>query len=727
MSPERFAAERGPAWSELEAALRRAGDRPEKLGRDGVRRLGALYRAAAADLAFARRRFPGEPLIARLEALVLRARATVYARVGAARVAVALLHPRLLAPARGAPGARAGGLAAAAGARGGRRRRGARSTRRRPPGWCPAEFQAAADPPAEGRDFDAATASAFSFQVMFNNIQVTLVAFAGGITFGALTVYALFFNGLLLGTIGGLAIGAGNGVAFLRLISSHGPLEISCIVVGGIAGLRIGWALIRPGPAAARRRRCGARRCPRSRWRRARSRGSCCAASCEGFATGPELPGRGADGARGRRCSCCSGGSCTSAGASLTGRRAPWRAGRRRRARAGSRSGGASSTRAPAARTCAAARARACEHVAGDRRAAPRSSGSAAVACGERGQRRVGRARDDDRVAAREDRDGRDQRARGGLLEQVAEDDDERALGALGAAEGELVVAVERARLEVEQRAHDGLAAGAARLERGRGPRRRTRPRRCGRRARRRRTRAPTAASREASSTVMPVRPERRGREAARVEQEQQVAVLLEPVLVAHRPPEPRRRAPVDLADVVVGLVVADQLELGAEAERAARGRALVAEAPAGDGEREPPRGREVGEDAQLGVVAGRWSQRASPSGPVARVATAGQHVAAAPARDDARLERPVALARLDRQRGRRGLADAHACRRRARAPGSLSVRRARRARAPREPDARPEAARRGRAGVDATARRRARRPRARTSGERERSARAAR
>ena len=83
---------------------------------------------------------------------------------------------------------------------------------------------------------------------MTNNIQVTLVAFAGGITFGALTVYALFFNGLLLGVIGGLAIGAGNGVAFLRLISSHGPLEISCIVVGGIAGLRMGWALIRPGP-----------------------------------------------------------------------------------------------------------------------------------------------------------------------------------------------------------------------------------------------------------------------------------------------------------------------------------------------------------------------------------------------------------------------------------------------------------------------------------------------
>ena len=186
----------------------------------------------------------------------------------------------------------------------------------------------------------------------------------------------------------------------------------------------------------------------------------------------------------------------------------------------------------------------------------------------------------------REHRHGLDQRARGGLLEQVGEDDDQRALGAFGAAEGELVVAVERPGLEVEERAGDGLPALAARLERDadrssnaiapvRSPSSSaTKP-------------SATAASSDASSTFMPVGPSGAALEAARVEQEQQVAILLEPVLVAHRPPEPRRRAPVDLADVVVGLVVADQLELRAEAERAARGGALVAEAPAGDGERQ--------------------------------------------------------------------------------------------------------------------------------------------
>src|SRR3954470_7613855 len=161
MSPERFAAERGPDWTQLEDAIERAGDRPEKLGRDGVRRLGELYRAAAAELAFARRRFPGEAQTERLEALVLRSRATVYARVGrrasiwrfvtrgywrrlAERpVLVLVAWTLLLAPAM------AGGVGGPADARA-------------PAGLVPAEFQSAADPPVEGRDFDAATSSAFS-------------------------------------------------------------------------------------------------------------------------------------------------------------------------------------------------------------------------------------------------------------------------------------------------------------------------------------------------------------------------------------------------------------------------------------------------------------------------------------------------------------------------------------------------------------------------------------
>jgi uncharacterized membrane protein SpoIIM required for sporulation len=111
----------------------------------------------------------------------------------------------------------------------------------------PAQLRAAADPPAAGRDYDPATAAAFSTEVLVNNIRVTLTAFAGGILLGVGTVASLVFNGLVLGVVGGLAAAGGNGAAFLRLVSAHGPLELSCIVVGGAAGLRLGWAIIAPG------------------------------------------------------------------------------------------------------------------------------------------------------------------------------------------------------------------------------------------------------------------------------------------------------------------------------------------------------------------------------------------------------------------------------------------------------------------------------------------------
>jgi uncharacterized membrane protein SpoIIM required for sporulation len=285
---ERFESERGGDWTALDAALKKAGDRPERLGADGVRRLGSLYRSTAADLAFARRRFPGDPRTATLEALVVRARATVYARSGrrgsvrsfVTRGYWVRLRERpwlilaawavLLVPAIG--GAAWGALDPGAAA-----------------GLVPGQFQAAADPPAAGRDYDAATATAFSASVMFNNIGVALLAFAGGVLFAVPTVISLFFNGLLLGVLGGIAVGAGHGVAFLRLVSSHGPLEISCIVAGGIAGLRMGWALIRPGPPT----RGTALR------REARPAVEIAAGTvpwlvvcgfCEGFLTGPELP-----------------------------------------------------------------------------------------------------------------------------------------------------------------------------------------------------------------------------------------------------------------------------------------------------------------------------------------------------------------------------------------------------------------------------------------------------
>ena len=111
----------------------------------------------------------------------------------------------------------------------------------------PAEFRSATQSERPWRDLTPGEQAQFTTGVFTNNIQVTLAAFAGGVTFGVLTGVMLIFNGVLLGTIGGLMIGAGNWRGFLELVTGHGVLELSCIVVAGAAGLRLGWALVSPG------------------------------------------------------------------------------------------------------------------------------------------------------------------------------------------------------------------------------------------------------------------------------------------------------------------------------------------------------------------------------------------------------------------------------------------------------------------------------------------------
>jgi uncharacterized membrane protein SpoIIM required for sporulation len=48
----------------------------------------------------------------------------------------------------------------------------------------------------------------------------------------------------------GLASGAGNGAQVVELVAPHGFLELSCIAVAAAAGLRVGLAVIEPGPRA---------------------------------------------------------------------------------------------------------------------------------------------------------------------------------------------------------------------------------------------------------------------------------------------------------------------------------------------------------------------------------------------------------------------------------------------------------------------------------------------
>jgi uncharacterized membrane protein SpoIIM required for sporulation len=243
-----FTAERKPSWSELSQLANRAGRRAKRLGAADLRRLGALYRACAADLALARQAFPGDPVVAELEGLIVRVRPLVYAtptrklsfvefvttrywRLIAERWIPLLLSAALLF----GSAVLAGGWAL--------RDPGAAG------GLVPAQYRSVTEP-RDGTDLglSASEKSALSSEIFTNNIRVTMFTFAAGIAFGVGSAFLLLFNGVLLGVVGGLSIGAGNGRPFFELVTAHGVLELSCICVAGAAGMSLGWSLLEPGP-----------------------------------------------------------------------------------------------------------------------------------------------------------------------------------------------------------------------------------------------------------------------------------------------------------------------------------------------------------------------------------------------------------------------------------------------------------------------------------------------
>ncbi|MBP7174929.1 MAG: stage II sporulation protein M [Thermoclostridium sp.] len=89
--------------------------------------------------------------------------------------------------------------------------------------------------------------SVASVVIFTNNIQVGIVAFALGITFGIGTVFVLVKNGMMLGALAALALNAGNGYHFWALILPHGVPELLCIFICGAAGLLIGKSMLFPG------------------------------------------------------------------------------------------------------------------------------------------------------------------------------------------------------------------------------------------------------------------------------------------------------------------------------------------------------------------------------------------------------------------------------------------------------------------------------------------------
>ncbi len=244
---DRFVEDRRVRWARLAHLVTKAQGRVSRLEAAEVLELGELYRAATSDLAIARRDHPRDAVAERLNDLVAAAHALVYSQAptSAGRLRRAVLYdvPEtaratlpftlvalavLLLPAVVSYVAGVIWPDVAASALSEETKRAL--AERRPGTEIPAAMRPIAGP-----------------LIVANNVRVAVVAFAGGMTGGVLTIFVLVLNGADLGAVFAVLSGSAGASALLVFILAHGFLEISAIVLASGAGLRIAWAILHPG------------------------------------------------------------------------------------------------------------------------------------------------------------------------------------------------------------------------------------------------------------------------------------------------------------------------------------------------------------------------------------------------------------------------------------------------------------------------------------------------
>ncbi len=80
-----------------------------------------------------------------------------------------------------------------------------------------------------------------------NNISVSFMMYASGITAGLGTLFETFFNGLLMGVIGVACALAGMSLSLWSFVAPHGALELPAIFIAAGAGFKIAHGLLFPG------------------------------------------------------------------------------------------------------------------------------------------------------------------------------------------------------------------------------------------------------------------------------------------------------------------------------------------------------------------------------------------------------------------------------------------------------------------------------------------------
>lgn len=104
------------------------------------------------------------------------------------------------------------------------------------------------DPGAAGRVRGAAQDWQMYGFYIANNVRIDFQCFAGGILFGAGSVFFLLANGVIIGAAAGYVTSVGGGVPFWSFVAGHSAFELIGAVLSGASGLMLGRGLLTPGP-----------------------------------------------------------------------------------------------------------------------------------------------------------------------------------------------------------------------------------------------------------------------------------------------------------------------------------------------------------------------------------------------------------------------------------------------------------------------------------------------
>jgi len=80
-----------------------------------------------------------------------------------------------------------------------------------------------------------------------NNVRALIIILFGGIAFGLISAFGIFFNGMIMGIVMAMAFSKGQSpLFFLAGILPHGLLELPVLLVAGAFGLKTGIDLLMP-------------------------------------------------------------------------------------------------------------------------------------------------------------------------------------------------------------------------------------------------------------------------------------------------------------------------------------------------------------------------------------------------------------------------------------------------------------------------------------------------